>query len=197
MFIVWGLYVTYALIVTYLHSGSHQRSCRRRRGGALAAAGAQPPDAAAAPNPPEFRSRAWYPLAAGPGRYFEPCFKLLMGAVGAAIEMRFAAACNVPPRFRWAPCWPLYTPDGHFDHTHMNNWQHALMYSALSVSGAVDLLGLGTVAWPDGTEQVCVCVFVDVCDAEQCVGKGATQRDLRLATLSAPLSWHPLLLTRP
>jgi hypothetical protein len=70
-----------------------------------------------------FRSRAWYALESGPGRWFEPAFKIFMGLAAVCLELRFAAACHVPERARWAPCRPLYTADGHFDGDHLNSWQ--------------------------------------------------------------------------
>jgi hypothetical protein len=73
-----------------------------------------------------FRSRAWYALEGGPGQWFEPVFKLVMGLAAVCVELRFAAACHVPESARWAPCWPLYAPDGHFDGEHMNNWHREL-----------------------------------------------------------------------
>lgn len=48
---------------------------------------------------------------------------------------------------------PLYAPDGHFAMFHIGNWQHALMYGGVAISGMVDLIGFHT-PLPPGTEQV-------------------------------------------
>jgi hypothetical protein len=48
---------------------------------------------------------------------------------------------------------PLYAKDGHWAMDHIGNWQHALMYAGVAVSGVVDLIGFYT-PLPAGTEQV-------------------------------------------
>ncbi|GBF94172.1 hypothetical protein Rsub_07159 [Raphidocelis subcapitata] len=147
VFMTWGIYVCYAVVVKYLNSSSYGGNGARKRAGAAARSGK-----GAGPQPPPFSGLPWYPMAAGPGRCLEPAFKAFMGVAAACVELRFSAACNVPEAYRWAPCWPLYTPDGRFEITHMNNWQHALMYGVLALSGFVDLAAL---RWelPAGTEQ--------------------------------------------
>lgn len=50
-------------------------------------------------------------------------------------------------------CRPLYAKDGHFAMFHIGNWQHALMYGGVAVSGMVDIIGFYT-PLPPGTEQV-------------------------------------------
>jgi hypothetical protein len=47
----------------------------------------------------------------------------------------------------------LIKADGHFEAVHLNNYQHALMYFGVAVSGTVDLLGT-RMPLPQGTEQV-------------------------------------------
>jgi len=95
VFIAWGIYVSCCVIITYLHSSSYSGRSSSPTSSSRRASKAQAP----------FRSRSWYALAAGPLRYFEPAFKLVMGLVAAGVELRFAAACHVAERFRWAPCW--------------------------------------------------------------------------------------------
>ncbi|KAI8462463.1 MAG: hypothetical protein J3K34DRAFT_527728 [Monoraphidium minutum] len=156
VFIAWGLYVSFCVIQAYLASSSNAAcggaacAARARSGGRAGAASAARRGTGAAAQP--FRGRPWYGFAAGPGRLLEPWFKLAVGVLAAATELRFSAACRVPPAWRWDPCWPLYKPDGHFNHEHLNNWQHASMYALLSFSGAVDLIGART-ELPRGTEQ--------------------------------------------
>lgn len=48
---------------------------------------------------------------------------------------------------------PMYEADGHFAMFHVGNWQHAMMYGGVAVSGLVDLIGY-YVPLPAGTEQV-------------------------------------------
>lgn len=50
-------------------------------------------------------------------------------------------------------CRPLYEDDGHFAMFHIGNWQHALMYGGVAISGLVDVIGF-YVPLPVGTEQV-------------------------------------------
>jgi hypothetical protein len=101
VFIIWGAYVSYCVICKYLRSGSYSGD---GGGGADSRArwGRGPPHPL---QRPPFRGLPWYPMAAGPGRLFEPVFKAVMGLVAAGVELRFTAACHVPPAWRWAPCW--------------------------------------------------------------------------------------------
>ena len=102
LFIVWGIFVGYCVIVQFLASSSSKGG---GGSGGRAGGGGSGGRAGGGRRRAPFRGRGWYALAAGPGRWFEPCFKLGMGLFAAGVELRFAAACNVPARLRWAPCW--------------------------------------------------------------------------------------------
>lgn len=118
VFIAWGIYVSYCVIMTYLTSSSSPGASSGSVGDGAAAAtgaGAAPDDKprrttrrrsrGADGGGMPFESRPWYSLRAGPGRYFEPAFKLAAGLLTVCVELRFSAACHVPERLRWAPCW--------------------------------------------------------------------------------------------
>lgn len=100
-----------------------------------------------------YRARAWYPLPLPLCRLAEPILKLVVPLVAVSMELYF----DHPDGYRY-----LYCPAGtrhanRFALTHVNNWQHAAVYPAFLLAGAVDLLS-HWVALPPGSSHAVLAV---------------------------------------
>lgn len=93
-----------------------------------------------------FVTRGWWGLPCSPARLrglpLEPLVKVALPLVGILGELWLGH-----DSFR-----VLYLEDGHFT-DHLNDWQHAAMYTCFVVSGVVDLLG-HALGLPQGAELV-------------------------------------------
>lgn len=152
MFIAWSTYWMWSVIDIHLRTRAaglhtylplHSTNNGSHAGSTKAATSSQPSSRQSTGRGEPFRSRAWYPWPYWPARHLEPIFKVAFSLLGVLIELYIG----------WGGWRPLYSSDGHFAQFHANNWQHALMYAGVAVSGVVDLIGYYT-PLPPGTEQV-------------------------------------------